>query len=678
MRLVVGLRIWVETMSNSQPALFSRPLHAEDAEQSIQAFINQCKGDFFYVHSDISWDANYWPAPYGVNFCNIKQASRVLNPGCVFLEPFLGFAKAWIFYEVQARLGKNTASRILSMLKCLDVALRDRKAEIWQVDVAVLDASQDVAREKYAASAAYSVGKELECLVAFLAKHCLLGISTRWKSSLKAPRDSGRVGAEARKQAENALPDPELIKAIGQVFASSPTSPKDIVTTSVCAIMLPVPERIGEVLNLSVDCLVDDHMRDGRPVLGIRFRVGKGGFPRVKHVQPEMAPIVREAIARLRCLGEEARRAARWHEENPGRFYRHAHCPNVPDEQPLCYQEVAAAMGWSGNDRQIRSTIRNAGLPSEPNALTLEILGDYVFKKRLPADFPWIDRNAGIRYSEGLFCIRESELHGRHNPSPVILTRVSRGVLSNELGVRRDGSGEMINSGFFGRHYPHLVESGNPRIRTGQFRHQITTMAFRGMLSAEDIAWWSGRVNLEENKHYQHMLPQKMAEMIRARDPSLKVDDSIKAVIDRLSKRIPMTREDFLEMSMRTAHVTEFGFCVHDYIMSPCQRYLDCMSCTDHVCIKGDSRLSGLYSERDSILELVRRAREEMDHGSTGADRWYEVQCRRLEQLNSLLDIIENPAVEAGTIVRVSGSSELGLFERAHLARTRRLSNKVG
>ncbi len=580
-------------MWDEVPIPYERPLHVTTAKAAVCAFIEHCQGEFSYVYGSIDWESYFWGKPFSLNFCDLRQKGRIGNPDYAFPEPYMSYAKAWVFYQKSFRRGTKTASKIIPMLKCLHQALVDQERQVWQVDESTMDVAQDVVRRRYKKTTAYGIGKELEIAHEFLVSKCLVRGSFVWRSALKADRDRGRVSLEAKKKEKENLPDPELVKKIGQVFSSCPTNPRDIITTSLCAIMLPLPVRIGEVLNLPVECLVEDKLQDGRPALGVRFHVEKNGIPKVKHVQPEMAPIIREAVSRLRALGEEARRIAKFHEENPGKFYRHRGCPEVTDHQPLSYQQVAAAMGWAeGSDRHVRAMLYNAKLSTQEYTLTLSELGNYVYK-RLPADFPWIDRSAGIRYSEGLFCIQRFLMHSGRTTSPVLVSRVSPAMVANDLGEPSSPDGSGFTP-FFARHPPEDSDVERHKIRAGQFRHQITTMALRGMLSAEEIAWWSGRKNISENSHYQHVCPEDMASLIRARDSSLEIDQSVQALVDRLSKQIPLSEDSFLGREGRTGHVTEFGFCTHDFVMAPCFKAMDCLNCSEQVCVKGDSRLDVL------------------------------------------------------------------------------------
>ncbi len=91
-----------------------------------------------------------------------------------------------------------------------------------------------------------------------------------------------------------------------------------------------------------------------------------------------------------------------------------------------------------------------------------------------------------------------------------------------------------------------------------------------------------------------------------------------------IASRIPMTRQEFNTLAMPTAHITEYGFCIHDFTMSPCQRFRDCLNCTEQVCIKGDRRLDRIKERHRIVKELRDKAAQEINDGTAGADRWYQ------------------------------------------------------
>ena len=133
--------------------------------------------------------------------------------------------------------------------------------------------------------------------------------------------------------------------------------------------------------------------------------------------------------------------------------------------------------------------------------------------------------------------------------------------------------------------------------------------------------------------------------MIRTHDSSLTLDKPLQKIAEQIAAKIPMTRQEFNTLAMPTAHVTEFGFCIHDYTMSPCQRFRDCINCTEQVCIKGDRRVDRLKERLAFVERLLNKAAQEMEDGTAGADRWYEIHDSTRQRLHELIGIMEDPVI---------------------------------
>src|SRR5262249_8223064 len=138
---------------------------------------------------------------------------------------------------------------------------------------------------------------------------------------------------------------------LADIFASNPTEPRDIFTSSVSAMLLCAPSRISEILSLPVDCEVWQLKKDGSKAYGWRFQPGKGGVPCIKWIPDAMASIAQEAMSRIKKLTDEARKIAKWYEDQPNLFYRHLNCPNLSEEHPLTAEEAALALGIPAEDK---------------------------------------------------------------------------------------------------------------------------------------------------------------------------------------------------------------------------------------------------------------------------------------------------------------------------------------
>ncbi len=103
--------------------------------------------------------------------------------------------------------------------------------------------------------------------------------------------------------------------------------------------------------------------------------------------------------------------------------------------------------------------------------------------------------------------------------------------------------------------------------------------------------------------------------------------------------------------------MTEYGFCVHDYTMSPCEKYRDCVNCTEQVCIKGDEEKLGRIKERLARSKrLFALAKAAVEQGDMGADRWYQHHERTVTRLRELVGILESPDIETNAQIKLKGN----------------------
>ena len=89
--------------------------------------------------------------------------------------------------------------------------------------------------------------------------------------------------------------------------------------------------------------------------------------------------------------------------------------------------------------------------------------------------------------------------------------------------------------------------------------------------------------------------------------------------------RAPITRDEFGALKVPTGHATEYGACVHDYTMSPCQKHRDCINCHEQVCVKGDKERTSRIRRALEIAEKQHQnSIEAVGDNWQGAGRWEE------------------------------------------------------
>jgi hypothetical protein len=106
--------------------------------------------------------------------------------------------------------------------------------------------------------------------------------------------------------------------------------------------------------------------------------------------------------------------------------------------------------------------------------------------------------------------------------------------------------------------------------------------------------------------------------------------------------------------------------------MSPCQRFRDCLNCTEQVCIKGDRRIDRLKERYTLVKQLKDKAQQEINDGTAGADRWYQIHDLTEKRLQELIGIMENPAIQNGAIIKLRNENEFSPLRRAIDSKTQK------
>lgn len=214
-----------------------------------------------------------------------------------------------------------------------------------------------------------------------------------------------------------------------------------------------------------------------------------------------------------------------------------------------------------------------------------------------------------------------------------------------------------------------LDPDGRLFIRSHQFRHYLNTLAQGAHLSQVDIAKWSGRANVYQNTAYDHVSSEEIITQIREA-----VGDHAKAIgpLAEIPKNLPVSRAEFAEMVVPTAHITLYGFCIHDYTTAPCEMFRQCLDCREHVCVKGlpdkTARVRHALAATRAKLEKTIRA---MADGVFGAEEWVETHQAAEARLENLLAILEDPNIADGAIVQLTATNTHSLSEGAVLDRLR-------
>lgn len=155
---------------------------------------------------------------------------------------------------------------------------------------------------------------------------------------------------------------------------------------------------------------------------------------------------------------------------------------------------------------------------------------------------------------------------------------------------------------------------------------------------------------MSQNRAYDHQSDRDVLALVRL---AVGDDQSSVGTLAHLQKAMLIRRDEFARLKVPTAHTTEFGYCIHDFSMLPCQLHQDCLNCDEQVCIKGDVvREANRRRHRDETRTLLAAAEAAVAEAFAGADRWREHQRKTLERLDQLCGILDDPCIPSGTVIR--------------------------
>lgn len=616
-----------------------------------------CRYRLTVFGADLEWGRDTWP---GVgNFTVIGAPARGFTDGQLLNHEIVPFAKSYVRYQQ----GHNPSKlkNELKAIRCIEKALLQVKgrADITLTDIQVMDVAAVVAREYNAT--AYQAGSSLVHLVKFLNESKIIPAPITWKNPISKPMEIHRLDVDGKKKRAEKMPDQHLLEFMGEMFANDPHALRDRFTTSIFTLLMCAPSRISEVQDLPVNCLHTEVDSKGVERLGLRFYAGKGYGAGIKWVSTVTKEIAVEAVRRLKEMSEEGRRLATWYETQPGKFYRHANCPSVGEHDPLTDQQAAMALGLSVEHLNISPYFNGYEpyqiLRAKGEPLTLAFLSEFAHSQ-LPEGWPWKNKERNIKYSQALCCFRRHEMHPDRFTSPLLIWKPGKSTFTTDLNyIPGQKSNIWRRHGYTNRDGSHISMTSH------QLRHFLNTVAQRGDLGQLDLAKWSGRANIHQNATYNHMTDDEYVDLAR--------QAGVGGVLDKIKVSSPVTFADLEAVGEGIAHVTEYGFCVHDFSMLPCQKHRDCLNCTEQVCVKGDDeKLERLKKQRDGIRLQLGKAQEASEEGVYGADRWSQHQSKTLDRVGQLIEILESPSTPNGSAIRLSIDQEFSPLKREIAARS--------
>lgn len=648
-----------------------------DAQQNLDAFADACRNQLTIFGAGLDFDADVWVTgiklkgkyhPLRLVFSNLETCNKKREL-VMMDEPFRSFSKAFMRYQQGLRPTKSVGNR-LAALRVIEAALVETgTASPLAIDADVLNRAAQLASARFKPANAYRVGTQVEMVAAFLSGKRLTSSLSAWRNPIKRPEDSAiKVGEDADAIRISKLPSPAVLDALPEAFRLA-REPGDVLVSSVTAILVSAPDRISEVVLLPENCEHTEPDEDGTLRYGLRWFPAKGAEPMIKWIVPAMVDVVKEAITRIRKLTAEARQVAKWYESHPGKIYLATEeLETLRGKEWLSLEEVSDILFVHPSGPNATHVWCKAnGVPRQDRQpqkqwVRFEDLQSAVLRL-LPRGFPTMSEALGLKYSDALFVMRRNGLRKGKSPYNCLVEPLGQNIVHNRLGARSSNGVESLfdSCGLFEH------DGSSLRVHSHQFRHYIDTLAQIGGLSQLDIAKWAGRKDIRQNEAYDHETTQALLKQAREI-----VGDSkrMSGPVIASARRILIERDAFGKLKVPTAHTTDFGYCVHDFVMTPCPIHGDCANCDEQVCIKGDleseRRIRQSFSEATLLLDGAERAAADGDYG---AAEWVSHHRVVHSKLAALVAVLDDPAVPVGAVIRSTPDGVASWLERAEETR---------
>jgi hypothetical protein len=635
---------------------FTPRAELEPAE-NVDAFIDMCRQSEV-LNAHLQFEKNVWDAGrlkghnkvHRAVFSNLEASSKSEPEPCL-AEPFLPFAKAVLVYLEDQRPVTSQAPRITA-LRCIEAALREhhKGCRPTALDTMVLDTAVDLARRQVSPSVAYRVAGQIEAIAELMRTKQFISLRGKWLHSLTKPQEHGtRIGADALEARQKKLPSAETLMAIGGIFQEATSAP-DVLVSSFLTLMLCAPERINEPLGLSRNSLVEEGSK-----IGMRWPGSKGFEDGTKWLPTVMGPLAREALGKILKVTAPAQALAAWYTANPNTLYLHDGATLLRGVEVLTLAEVALIL-WGNPD--LTGTAN--GFCSITNKLPKQRLGGksvgYRFEDveraviaMLPASFPYVAGSPELKCKDSVVVVRTNEMHSSKATYMCMFETFDYQAITNPLGAR-----EARKSTSIFERFNYKEADGSPiELKSHALRHYLNMLAQIGGLTSAQIAFFSGRKNISQNRAYNSRTSSEIQAPIAK---ALALGFTSELEVQTQGRARPLvTRAEFRKLGLENGHTSDFGYCEHDFASEPCPQNRDCVNCEEHECVKGDAeKEAGLRQRRSEAVYFLNRAKSALRAEEYNADTWVAHHSKSLARIEALIGLIDDPKIAVGASIRLT------------------------
>ncbi|MCK9701866.1 integrase [Pseudomonas syringae pv. syringae] len=618
----------------------------------------RCQLTLWATVPNFTWDANVWPEntkDRKIKFTNWE--SRQLHPSKTptqnqLMDPnFADVAKSYMRYRHTLRPHNNQGRETLAF-KALEKALMEDMAvpDITKIQVSHYNRAAQLLSEY---SGRQNIVASMQQILVLLSEKLIVPAEVvRWQNPYIRDKsyDALRGGNAPAEVKLGKVADQDAFFSIADVFSLPVTQldDSDVMVTSITALLLCAPMRIGETLRWRADCLRSDTDTNGDLQRYLAYYVPKTHSYTRKPVPTTMSEVAQMAVDRLVAITDEGRRLARYMETSPTRFYRHADCPDIPDDQELTPAQLAQALGFA-HAGACEDFMKKYTGNYKLTGFTLDSLWQIVLAEHHKKNphFPYQESPGGankpLKMSESLMCCKHMQFGARASTSPVLLAPFNPDHYRKRLdGAVKEDRKNQRPLCFFTKH------GFDPmRMNSHSLRHFVNRLAKQGGMSAEAITEWSTRASVQQTRTYLHESDEQK------RDRASKIMGT-KQEHHTLS---PVTEEEATSFGSGPYHRSRYGICRRSWAVGPCNKFADCTNCSELLACKGDRiALEAIKADRDNMIRTRDAAQRAIDSGERSASLWLEKAKPQIYRLVELVNIMENPDIPDGSAILLTGT----------------------
>lgn len=659
-----------------------QPKHEISAKQNLDSFIEHCKNQLTLYDDQGGWQSNNWQhkqksRSIAMTFSKYRAKSNPANFAPLD-EPFLSFAKAYIRYNQSIKAVSSVTNKMVALRMLHDALVAVHGiVNVLKTDGLVIGELVTITKQRVTnKDRRNKIGYQIEILLEFIRSKRIVPALQSWENPWpKVGAKAERTDEDSRKWQDTRCPSMHQMLALADSFANAETL-EDKYWSSVITLLMFAPGRAGELSELTIDCL----HRGENGALGVRWYAEKGFGHTIKWVPETLEQTVIEAHSRLMEIGQSAREAAKYTHDHPSVFLRHAGCCTSGDfaeDKPLNAYQFAHAMSFTeqsiasmkAKTSQLSSVtawnmvggkntkwVQKLIASGEP---TYEELASFVASEYQTEDWPNLPSIQRPIW-ESLVLIRDREFHNDFKVREFSWRLPSVNELNAQLAIRNKLKNPPKT--LFQR-MGYVDEDGSDiRLTSHQIRVWLSTNAERGGMDAWQLARWAGRSRINDNRHYDLRTQDEREQQAR----SILEYNERPTALEAIKLNLPVSYKDLGVNRIGIADVTEYGMCVHDYAMSPCTKGGECMTCKEHVCIKGmPETLERITRLEKQVESQFNKATEDEADSVFGADRWVSHLGWKLAHIRTQRGRLESEDTPEGAILWIPPEHDPSPVKRA-------------